>query len=148
MAKRISASALAIQTGATTYDPEESELCYAPRFGSAKDPVNFAGMVAADVLRGDMPLGHWDSPDGAFLFDVRMPVELAVESVPGALSIRLPQLRSRLGELSHDREIHVICRSAQRACYGTRILLQNGFKARNISEGTQLRTMRAIAETK
>jgi len=146
--KRISALALAIQVGATTYDPEESELCYAPRFGSAKDPVNFAGMVAADVLRGDMPLSHWDSLDGAFLLDVRMPVELAVESVPGALNIPLPQLRSRLGELPLDREIHVICRSAQRAYYATRILLQNGFKARNISGGTLSRAMRSVAGSK
>src|SRR5271166_4885759 len=59
--KRISALALALQMGATIYDLEEAELCYAPQFGSAKDPVNFAGMVAADVLRGDMPLTHWDS---------------------------------------------------------------------------------------
>ena len=85
--KRISALAMAIQMGATIYDLEESELCYAPQFGSAKDPVNFAGMVAADVLRGDMPLSHWDSLDGAFLLDVREPVELVVESVPGAVNI-------------------------------------------------------------
>ena len=58
--KRIDALAMAIQMGATVYDLEEAELCYAPPFGSAKDPVNFAGMVAADVLRGDMPLAHWD----------------------------------------------------------------------------------------
>ncbi len=58
--KRIDALAMAIQMGATVYDLEEAELCYAPPFGSAKDPVNFAGMVAADVLRGDMPLCHWD----------------------------------------------------------------------------------------
>ena len=54
--KRISALAMALQMGATIYDLEEAELCYAPQFGSAKDPVNFAGMVAADVLRGDMPI--------------------------------------------------------------------------------------------
>ncbi len=58
--KRISALAMAIQMKATIYDLEEAELCYAPQFGSAKDAVNFAGMVAADVLRGDMPLAHWD----------------------------------------------------------------------------------------
>ena len=58
--KRIGDIALAIQLGATVYDLEEAELCYAPPFGSAKDPVNFAGMVAADVLRGDMPISHWD----------------------------------------------------------------------------------------
>ena len=133
--KRISALAMAIQMGATIYDLEETELCYAPQFGSAKDAVNFAGMVAANVLRGDMPVSHWDSLDGAFLLDVRQPVELVVESVPGAVNIPLPQLRARLDELPRDREIHIICRSAQRAYYATRILLQNGFKARNISGG-------------
>jgi rhodanese-related sulfurtransferase len=139
--KRISALAVAIQMGATIYDLEEAELCYAPQFGSAKDAVNFAGMVAADVLRGDMPLVHWDATDGGFLLDVRQPVELVVESVPGAVNIPLGQLRARLGELPRDREIHVICRSAQRAYYATRILLQNGFKARNISGGTLSRAM-------
>ena len=92
-------------------------------------------MVAANVLRGDMPISHWDSVDNAFLLDMREPVELAVEKVPGAVNIPMGQLRSRLGELPRDREIHVICRSGQRAYYATRILLQNGFNARNISGG-------------
>ena len=139
--KRISALAAYLQMGATIYDLEEAELCYAPQFGSAKDPVNFAGMVAANILRGDMPVCHWDSVDGEFLLDVRNPMELAVESVPGAVNIPLPQLRARLGELPRDREILVICRSAQRAYYATRILLQFGFKARNISGGTLSRAM-------
>ena len=139
--KRISALAMAIQMGATVYDLEESELCYAPQFGSAKDAVNFAGMVAADVLRGDMPLAHWADTEGAYLLDVRQPAELVLESVPGAVNIPLPQLRARLGELPRDREILVICRSAQRAYYATRILQQNGFKARNISGGMLSRVL-------
>jgi NADPH-dependent 2,4-dienoyl-CoA reductase/sulfur reductase-like enzyme/rhodanese-related sulfurtransferase len=139
--KRIDALAMAIQMGATVYDLEEAELCYAPPFGSAKDPVNFAGMVPADVLRGDMPLCHWTSVDGQFLLDVRNPPELAVEQVKGALNIPLPELRGRLKELPKDREIFVICRSAQRAYYATRILLQNGFKAKNISGGMLSRSM-------
>jgi NADPH-dependent 2,4-dienoyl-CoA reductase/sulfur reductase-like enzyme/rhodanese-related sulfurtransferase len=139
--KRISALAMAIQMRATVYDLEEAELCYAPQFGSAKDAVNFAGMVAADVLHGDMPLVHWDAMDSAFLLDVRQPVELVVERVPGAVNIPLGQLRARLGELPRDREIHVICRSAQRAYYATRILVQNGFKARSISGGMLSRAM-------
>jgi rhodanese-related sulfurtransferase len=139
--KRISALAMALQMGATIYDLEESELCYAPQFGSAKDPVNFAGMVAADILRGDMPLAHWGSLDGALLLDVRQPPELAVEKVPGAFNIPLPQLRSRLGELPRDREILVICRSAQRAYYATRVLMQNGFKAKSLSGGMLARAM-------
>jgi NADPH-dependent 2,4-dienoyl-CoA reductase/sulfur reductase-like enzyme/rhodanese-related sulfurtransferase len=140
--KRISALAVAIQMGATIYDLEEAEHCYAPQFGSAKDPVNFAGMVAADVLRGDMPLVHWDAAtNGGFMLDVREPVELVVEQVPGAVNIPLNQLRSRLAELPRDREILVLCRSAQRAYYATRILLQHGFKARNISGGRLSRAM-------
>jgi NADPH-dependent 2,4-dienoyl-CoA reductase/sulfur reductase-like enzyme/rhodanese-related sulfurtransferase len=139
--KRIDALAMAIQMGATVYDLEEAELCYAPPFGSAKDPVNFAGMVPADVLRGDMPLCHWTSLDGGFLLDVRNPPELAVEQVKDAVNIPLPELRARLGELPKDREILVICRSAQRAYYATRILMQNGFKARNISGGMLSRSM-------
>ena len=133
--KRISAFAAFLQMGATIYDLEEAELCYAPAFGSAKDPVNFAGMVAADVLKGDMPLSHWQEAKGEFLLDIREPVELAVESVPEALNIPLGQLRARLGELPRDREIHVICRSGQRAYYATRILLQHGFNAKIISGG-------------
>ncbi len=133
--KRISAFAAMLQLGATIYDLEEAELCYAPAFGSAKDPVNFAGMVAADVLKGDMPLSHWQAAKGEFLLDIREPIELAVESVPEALNIPLGQLRARLGELPRDREIHVICRSGQRAYYATRILLQHGFKAKVISGG-------------
>jgi NADPH-dependent 2,4-dienoyl-CoA reductase/sulfur reductase-like enzyme/rhodanese-related sulfurtransferase len=133
--KRIDSFAMAIQMGCTIYDLEEAELCYAPPFGSAKDPVNFAGMVAADIVRGDMPIRHWNSLDGGFLLDVRNPPELAVEHVPGAVNIPLPELRARLGELPKDREILIICRSGQRAYYATRILLQNGFNARNIPGG-------------
>jgi rhodanese-related sulfurtransferase len=92
-------------------------------------------MVAADILRGDMPLRHWNGVDHGLLLDVRNPPELAVESVPGALHIPLPQLRARLGELPRDREIQVFCRSGQRAYYATRILLQNGFKVRNVAGG-------------
>ncbi len=80
--KRIDSFAMAIQMGCTIYDLEESELCYAPPFGSAKDPVNFAGMVAADILCGDMPQCHWTCFCKELLLDVRNPAELAVESVP------------------------------------------------------------------
>lgn len=133
--KRISHLALAIQMGATVYDLEEVELCYSPPFGSAKDPINFAGMVASGVLRGDMPLSHWDSAKDGFLLDVREKVELAVEHVPEAVNIPLGELRSRLEELPRDREILVVCRSGQRAYTAMRCLIQHGFKARTISGG-------------
>ena len=133
--KRISHIALAIQLGATVYDLEEVELCYSPPFGSAKDPINFAGMVGAGVLRGDMPVTHWGADKDGFILDVREEPELAVEQVPGMVNIPLGQLRSRLAELPRDREIHVLCRSGQRAYYATRLLLQHGFDAKTISGG-------------
>jgi len=133
--KRISHLALMIQMGATVYDLEEVELCYSPPFGSAKDPINFAGMVASGVLRGDMPLSHWDSAKDGFVLDVREKVELAVEHVPEAVNIPLGELRSRLEELPLDREILVVCRSGQRAYTATRCLIQHGFNARTISGG-------------
>jgi len=138
--KRISTIAALIQMGATVYDLEETELCYAPQFGSAKDPVNFAGMIAADILRGDMPISHWSTAKDGFLLDVRHPVELVVENVPGAVNIPLGELRSRLDELPRDKEINVFCRSGQRSYYATRILLQNGFKVKNVSGGMLSRT--------
>ncbi len=148
VAKRIDAFAMAIQMGCTVYDLEEAELSYAPPFGSAKDPVNFAGMIAANILRGDMPVCHWEDAEGGFLVDVRNLPEVQTESVPGALHIPLPQLRSRLAELPKNKEIMVFCRSAQRSYYATRILLQNGFKVRNISGGMLSRAMHGIAEIK
>ncbi|MBK9332647.1 MAG: FAD-dependent oxidoreductase [Ignavibacteria bacterium] len=133
--KRIDVLATMIQLDATIYDMEEAELCYAPQYGSAKDPVNFAGMVAADVLRNDMPLSHWDEAKKGFILDVRDGIELAVEDLDGAVNIPLNQLRSRLNELPPDQTINVFCRTGQRAYYATRILVQNGFNAKNISGG-------------
>jgi NADPH-dependent 2,4-dienoyl-CoA reductase/sulfur reductase-like enzyme/rhodanese-related sulfurtransferase len=146
--KRISALAAFLQMGATIYDLEEAELCYAPQFGSAKDAVNFAGMIAGNILRGDSPVSHWESADDGFLLDVRSPSELVLEKVPGALNIPLPQLRARLGELPKDREIKVICRSAQRAHYATRILIQHGFTASFLAGGMLARAMKGIANNK
>jgi rhodanese-related sulfurtransferase len=133
--KRIDVFAAMLQMGGTVYDLEEAELCYAPPFGSAKDPMNFAGMVAADILRGDMKISHWKEAKSGFMLDVRHPVELAVEHVDGAVNIPLDDLRSRINELPKDREIHVICRSGQRAYYAARILTQHGFNAKIISGG-------------
>lgn len=139
--KRISVLAAYLQMGATVHDLAQAELCYAPQFGSAKDPVNFAGMMAGDVLHGDMPLSHWPAASTGFVLDVRQPPELAVEAVAGAVNIPLPELRQRLGELPRDREIHVVCRSGQRAYYATRILLQNGFRVRNLAGGMLARAL-------
>jgi NADPH-dependent 2,4-dienoyl-CoA reductase/sulfur reductase-like enzyme/rhodanese-related sulfurtransferase len=138
--RRIDVIATLIQKQGTVYDLEEAELCYAPQFGSAKDAANFAGMISANVLRGDMPVAHWAmqgaTADGdAVLLDVREAAEVAAQSVPGALHIPLKQLRGRIAEVPRDRAVHVVCRSGQRAYLATRILLQNGIAAKTLSGG-------------
>jgi rhodanese-related sulfurtransferase len=135
--KRIDVIAMAIQNGASVFDLEEAELCYAPQFGAAKDAVNMAGMIAANVLRGDVPLAEWEtlSSTAALLVDVRQPEEYSAGHIEDAINLPLPQLRSRLAELPRDREIWLNCGVGQRSYYALRILLQHGFKAKNLSGG-------------
>jgi NADPH-dependent 2,4-dienoyl-CoA reductase/sulfur reductase-like enzyme/rhodanese-related sulfurtransferase len=135
--RRIDVIAAAIQMKATVHDLEEAELCYAPQFGSAKDAVNMAGMIASNVVRGDAELAPWAEVGrgDAFLLDVREPAEFSAGAIPGAVNIPLGSLRARLDELPREREIRVNCGVGQRAYYACRILSQNGFRARNLSGG-------------
>jgi len=135
--KRIDVIAMAIQKNATVFDLEETELCYAPQFGSAKDPVNLAGMIAANVLRGHVSVGHWQdiSDLQALILDVRTPREYRKGHLKNAVNIPLEMLRARLDELPHDREIWTHCFVGQRSYYAARILQQHGFKVKNLSGG-------------
>lgn len=135
--KRIDVISMAIQNGATVYDLEEAELCYAPQFGAAKDPFNIAGMIAANALRGDSPTFHWEDMANtkAFILDVRNPSEYAAGHIEGAINIPLNELRSRINELPSDGEILTYCTVGQRSYYAARALRLNNFNARNISGG-------------
>ena len=135
--KRIDVAAMAIQQGATVFDLEEAELCYAPQFGAAKDPVNIAGMIAANALRGDAPVAHWADvrPSQSYVLDVREPQEFDLGHVGGATNIPLHSLRDSMSGLPPDREILVYCTVGQRSYYASRALRLNGFPARNISGG-------------
>jgi len=137
--RRIDVIAMAIQKKATVFDLEEAELCYAPQFGAAKDPVNFAGMIAANALRGDLPLARWEEVGraGSLIVDVRQPAEFESGHVPGAINIPLTELRALLGELPRDREVLLYCVVGQRSYYATRVLLQNGIAVRNLPGGLQ-----------
>lgn len=137
--KRIDVFAVAIRSGLTVYDLEELELSCAPPFGSAKDPVNFAGFVAANALRGDMKLCQVEdviSPaPGCKLLDVRMPDEVAAGTIPGAINIPLDELRDRLDQLSKEKEYLVFCKVGLRGGLACRILQQTGFRCRNLTGG-------------
>jgi rhodanese-related sulfurtransferase len=135
--KRIDVISMAIQKKATVFDLEEAELCYAPQFGSAKDPVNLAGMIAANVMRGDIGLVHWEDLDGggALILDVRDPMEYKRDHVDGAQNFPLDEIRDRLDELPRDRPIWTYCFVGQRSYYAARALSQYGFQVKNISGG-------------
>jgi len=138
--KRVDVVAMALQLRATVYDLEEAELCYAPQYGAAKDPVNVAGMIASNVLRGDLELADWESLEAAgdkTLLDVRSPEEYASGHVPRAINIPLPLLRERMNELPNDKEVWVYCGVGQRSYYACRALTQNGFHARTLPGGIQ-----------
>ena len=135
--KRIDIIATAIQFNGTVRDLAEAELCYAPQFGAAKDPVNLAGMLAENVLNGDMPVADWLElgRTDVFLLDVREPEEFARGHMPNAINLPLSQMRSRYHELPKDREIWICCGVGQRAYYATRFLTQHGYRSLNLSGG-------------
>jgi rhodanese-related sulfurtransferase len=135
--KRIDVIATAIQFGGTVHDLAEAELCYAPQFGAAKDPVNVAGMLAENVLNGDMPLAPWEElgRSEALVVDVREPDEFAAGHIPGAVNFPLSRLRQAWTELPNDQEIWLCCGVGQRAYYATRFLLHQGLKPCNLSGG-------------
>jgi NADPH-dependent 2,4-dienoyl-CoA reductase/sulfur reductase-like enzyme/rhodanese-related sulfurtransferase len=142
--KRIDVISMAIQKNATVFDLEEAELCYAPQFGSAKDPVNIAGMIAANVLRGDAPIVHWDKLNKApvFMLDVRDPSEYRQGHIEGAVNIPLDELRDRMGEVPKDQEVWVYCYVGQRSYYASRALSQYGYDIKNLSGGFKTFTMK------
>lgn len=136
--KRIDVLATALKAGLSVHDLAELELAYAPPFGSAKDPVNMAGMAAQNVLAGRVRLAQWHEtedfdPATTLILDVRRGDEWERGVIPGSVHIPLDTLRRRLGELPKDREIVVHCQSGQRSYFACRILAQHGFRVRNLT---------------
>ena len=139
VARRIDVIAMAVQMKATVFDLEEAELCYAPQYGAAKDPVNMVGMIAANAMRGDLEITPWSNvgQNGAVILDVRDDDEVTCKPIPGEIHIPLNQLRQRLDELPRDRPIQVCCAVGARAYTASRLLTQHGFAASLLSGGAE-----------
>jgi NADPH-dependent 2,4-dienoyl-CoA reductase/sulfur reductase-like enzyme/rhodanese-related sulfurtransferase len=135
--KRIDVIATAMQFRGTVHDLAEAELCYAPQYGAAKDPINVAGMMAQNVLNGDMPVADWLAVGrtDALLLDVREPEEFARGHIPDAINLPLSQMRERYGELPTNRDIWVYCGVGQRSYFASRFLAQHGCRTRTLSGG-------------
>ena len=139
--KRIDVLATAIMMGATAADVERVELAYAPPYGSAKDPVNVAGCVAHNILKGATVPIYWNeiadaakSPENVLL-DARTPQEYGLGMIPGAINIPVDELRDRLRELPTGKRIIVYCQVGLRGYVAERILRQRGFNACNLIGG-------------
>lgn len=145
--KRIDVVATAMRAGMTVRDLKDLELSYAPPYGSAKDPVNYAGFVASSVLDGDSKICHTEDilnlRDDQCLLDVRTAAEVQAGTIGGAVNIPIDELRGRLNELPKNKELLVFCQVGLRGYIACRILSQHGFICRNLSGG--YKTFRAAA---
>ncbi|HZK29606.1 MAG TPA: FAD-dependent oxidoreductase, partial [Clostridia bacterium] len=146
--KRIDVIATAMHFKGTVRDLAELELAYAPPYGAAKDPVNFAGFVAENILAGlTDPLTvqqYLENPDKYTLLDIREEAELVAGTLPGAVSIPLSQLRERHDELDKDKTYLTFCAVGLRGYVAERMLKQYGFDVCNLLGG--LRTLASLTE--
>jgi len=139
--KRIDVLATAIRGSMTVYDLEELELAYAPPYSSAKDPVNIAGFVASNILKGDVETIYWNelgdlTGNEITFIDLRNRDEIEKAGmIKGALHIPLNELRNKLPQLDKGKKYIAYCAVGQRAYMGHRILVQNGFRSTNLSGG-------------
>jgi rhodanese-related sulfurtransferase len=136
--KRIDVFATALKAGMTVHELEDIELAYAPPFGSAKDPINLAGMVAQHVVHNDVKNARWNEIDQldlkkTVLLDVRDKNERDQGYIPNSLHIPLTELRERYRELPLEKEIIVYCQTGQRSYFADRFLAQKGYRVRNLS---------------
>lgn len=139
--KRIDQIALLIKRGGTVYDLQRIEHTYAPPFSSAKDPIAIAGYVAGNIISGAMPVVTWRQISEAdrtdtLLLDVRTREEFTFGAIPGAVNIPLDELRGRIDELPHDKDIYIYCAIGLRGYLALKILMGHGFnRVKNLSGG-------------
>ena len=130
--KRIDLFATVLRHGGTVQELTEIEHAYAPPYSSAKDPVNMAGFVAENILRGQSRHIQWHELlekdlSTLFLLDVRTPEEYSLGTIEGAVNIPHYEVRKRLPEIPRDRTIVVFCAAGLRAYLAERILREHGY---------------------
>ncbi len=142
--KRMDVLSAAVRFGAKVTDLTDLELCYAPPFGSAKDPVNMAGFVAENVIYGKVKQFFWHDVDSlprdgsVTLLDVRTKTETARGMINGFKNIPLDNLRQNLDLIPKDKPVYVHCHSGLRSYIACRILSGRGFDCYNLAGGWRL----------
>ncbi|GAA0851313.1 CoA-disulfide reductase [Bifidobacterium pullorum subsp. gallinarum] len=138
--KRIDVIATAIKGTLNVWDLTEVELAYAPPYSSAKDPINYAGYVASNILDGLVETVQWFEMNdlvssGATLIDLREPSEREAGYIEGSINIPLNDLRSRLKDLPQNETLYVTCQVGLRGYLAARILTEHGFRVKNLDGG-------------
>lgn len=142
--KRMDVLASSIRFGAKITDLANLELCYAPPFGSAKDPVNMLGFVAENIITGKMKQFFWNDVeklprDGSVtLLDVRTVTEVRRGRIDGFINIPLDSLRERIKEIPKDKPVYLHCHSGLRSYIALCILKGNGYDCFNLAGGWRL----------
>lgn len=137
--KRIDVIATAIRGGITAPELADLELAYAPPFGSAKDAINMLGYISENIMSGLLETAQWSEIDefvdrGFQLVDVRTASEYAAGNIPGAMSMPVDEIRSRVAELT-NKDVLVNCQVGQRGHTATMLLKELGFNAVNLDGG-------------
>ncbi len=142
--KRMDVLATAIRFGAKITDLTTLELCYAPPFSSAKDPVNMLGFVAENVVSGKVKQFFWHDVeflprDGSVtLLDTRTLTERTRGHIDGFMHIPLDSLRGNLHLIPKNKPVYVHCHSGLRSYIACRILTGNGYECYNLAGGWRL----------
>lgn len=138
--KRIDVIATAIKGSLTVFDLPDLELCYAPPYSSAKDPVNMAGYYASNVVEGMVETVQWNELDNLvakneFILDVRETFEISLGTIENSVNIPLGEIRNRIAEIPKDKTIYAYCQVGLRGYVACRLLTQLGYKCINIDGG-------------
>lgn len=142
--KRLDVLAACIRLGAKITDLSRLELCYAPPFGSAKDPVNMLGFTAENIVTEKVKQFFWHDVanlprDGSVtLLDVRTPLEVSRGKIDGFINIPVDSLRERINEIPADKPVYVHCHSGLRSYIACRILSGLGYDCYNLAGGWRL----------
>ena len=142
--KRIDIIATAIKGNLKVWDLQELEVAYAPPYNSAKDPVNIVGYTAENMINGEIETFRYFEIDelskdinNQFL-DVRTKMENRLGTIKNSINIDVNELRDNLDSLNKDKTYLVFCQVGLRGYLAYRILVQNGFKVKNLDGGYRL----------
>ena len=125
--KRIDVISSIMRLNGTVQDMLNSELCYAPPYSSAKDPVNILGMVSDNILKGFLKPAYFEDLKSSYLIDIRPEISYKTNTIPNAINLPINEIRNRIDEIPKDKKVILFCNTGYTSYCASRILIQKGF---------------------